>query len=136
MNNKRKIIIWVIILVLVFVIFLISKMVGPLKDLYEPVKLLDEKVSSLNRFDLTKINNKYKEILESKQLLDDDLLYLSEANSLDNDIYKGRFVSSEGYTYQFTINTKTLDVKIIEIAKIQIDREESLGDHGGIDNGF
>ena len=92
---------------------------------------LSKENSSLDKSDIKELNNNYYQELKRLNLFSEELTYLSD-DKYQDDNYIGRFVSEEGYTYQFTINITNNTVKIIEIAQIQIDRENLEHNYGGI----
>lgn len=128
MNKKRVIIIAVsIIILLILVIFII----WPKNQTFLPIENLSKENSSLDKSDIKELNNNYYQELKRLNLFSEELTYLSD-DKYQDDNYIGRFVSEEGYTYQFTINITDNTVKIIEIAQIQIDRENLEHNYGGI----
>lgn len=129
MNKKRLIIISTIIILTIIITFIF----WPRNELFSPIDALKTENSSLSNKTIKELNNNYYQELKRLNLYNQDLTYNEENNHYQDNNYIGRFVSEEGYTYQFTINTTNNTVKIIEIANIQIDRENLGQNYGGIE---
>ena len=127
MNKKRLIIISIIIILTIIITFIF----WPRNELFSPIDALKTENSSLSNKTIKELNNNYYQELKRLNLYNQDLTYNEENNHYQDNNYIGRFVSEEGYTYQFTINTTNNTVKIIEIANIQIDRENLGQNYGG-----
>lgn len=129
MNKKRLIIISIIIILTIIITFIF----WPRNELFSPIDALKTENSSLSNKTIKELNNNYYQELKRLNLYNQDLTYNEENNHYQDNNYIGRFVSEEGYTYKFTINTTNNTVKIIEIANIQIDRENLGQNYGGIE---
>ncbi|HIS38369.1 MAG TPA: hypothetical protein IAB45_02545 [Candidatus Onthousia faecavium] len=129
MNKKRLIIISIIIILTIIITFIF----WPRNELFSPIDALKTENSSLSNKTIKELNNNYYQELKRLNLYNQDLTYNEENNHYQDNNYIGRFVSEEGYTYQFTINTTNNTVKIIEIANIQIERENLGQNYGGIE---
>lgn len=129
MNKKRLIIISTIIILTIIITFIF----WPRNELFSPIDALKTENSSLSNKTIKELNNNYYQELKRLNLYNQDLTYNEENNHYQDNNYIGRFVSEEGYTYQFTINTTNNTVKIIEIANIQIERENLGQNYGGIE---
>ena len=75
-----------------------------------------------------KLNQNLMEAYYPYYLREENLTYLSSSNRLENNQYQGRLVDNNGYTYQFSINIATEEVKVWQIPKRQIDEEELASD--------
>ena len=128
MNKKRLIIIGIVVVLIILIIFIF----WPRNETFSPIETLKNENSSLSNSTIKELNNNYYQELKRLNLYNQDLTYTEEDNYYQDNNYIGRFVSSEGYTYQFTINTTNNTVKIIEIANIQIERENLEQNYGGI----
>ena len=129
MNKKRLIIISIIIILTIIITFIF----WPRNELFSPIDALKTENSSLSNKTIKELNNNYYQELKRLNLYNQDLTYNEENNHYQDNNYIGRFVSEEEYTYQFTINTTNNTVKIIEIANIQIERENLGQNYGGIE---
>lgn len=129
MNKKRLIIISIIIILTIIITFIF----WPRNELFSPIDALKTENSSLSNKTIKELNNNYYQELKRLNLYNQDLTYNEENNHYQDNNYIGRFVSEEGYTYKFTINTTNNTVKIIEIANIQIERENLGQNYGGIE---
>lgn len=128
MNKKRLIIIGIAVVLIILIIFIF----WPRNETFSPIETLKNENSSLSNSTIKELNNNYYQELKRLNLYNQDLTYTEEDNYYQNNNYIGRFVSSEGYTYQFTISTTNNTVKIVEVANIQIERENLEQNYGGI----
>lgn len=132
MKKKKKYIILIVVLVVV-AILLIYFLLSLNTPLLTPVKRIQEQNSQLSNSTIRKINENLLNEITSLGINEDENLYLSDNDTYQNETYQGRFVSEEGYTYQFTIDCDTAEVDLIEIAKVQLAREALELDQGGFD---
>ncbi len=128
MNKKSLTIIGIVVVLIILIIFIF----WPRNETFSPIEALKNENSSLSNSTIKELNNNYYQELKRLNLYNQDLTYTEENNYYQDNNYIGRFVSSEGYTYQFTINTTNNTVKIVEIANIQIERENLEQNYGGI----
>ena len=118
---KRIVFLIIGIIVLFVIIAIVYFQFNP--NLEPPIESLQKVDSTLTMEQLKEINPNYREALSEKGVLGQVELYLSDDDTYENKVYKGRFVSEELYTYEFTIDTSTRKVRLIEIAKAQLARE-------------
>lgn len=118
---KRIVFLIIGIIVLFVIIAIVYFQFNP--NLEPPIESLQKVDSTLTMEQLKEINRNYCEALSEKGVLGQVELYLSDDDTYENKVYKGRFVSEELYTYEFTIDTSTRKVRLIEIAKAQLARE-------------
>ena len=118
---KRIVFLIIGIIVLFVIIAIVYFQFNP--NLEPPSESLQKVDSTLTMEQLKEINRNYREALSEKGVLGQVELYLSDDDTYENKVYKGRFVSEELYTYEFTIDTSTRKVRLIEIAKAQLARE-------------
>ncbi|HIT10423.1 MAG TPA: hypothetical protein IAC24_02350 [Candidatus Onthousia faecigallinarum] len=118
---KRIVFLIIGIIVLFVIIAIVYFQFNP--NLEPPIESLQKVDSTLTMEQLKEINRNYREALSEKGVLGQVELYLSDDDTYENKVYKGRFVSEELYTYEFTIDTSTRKVRLIEIAKAQLARE-------------
>ena len=118
---KRIVFLIIGIIVLFVIIAIVYFRFNP--NLEPPIESLQKVDSTLTMEQLKEINRNYREALSEKGVLGQVELYLSDDDTYENKVYKGRFVSEELYTYEFTIDTSTRKVRLIEIAKAQLARE-------------
>lgn len=118
---KRIVFLIIGIIVLFVIIAIVYFQFNP--NLEPPIESLQKVDSTLTMEQLKEINRNYREALSEKGVLGQVELYLSDDDTYENKAYKGRFVSEELYTYEFTIDTSTRKVRLIEIAKAQLARE-------------
>lgn len=118
---KRIVFLIIGIIVLFVIIAIVYFQFNP--NLEPPIESLQKVDSTLTMEQLKEINRNYRAALSEKGVLGQVELYLSDDDTYENKVYKGRFVSEELYTYEFTIDTSTRKVRLIEIAKAQLARE-------------
>lgn len=133
MLTKKRIFIAFGILIAIVLIILGLKVTSSNTPLVTPLKELEKK-DLLSNSNLDDLNEAYQKELKALNLNNENLLYKTSDDTFTDNIYKGRFVSNEGYTYQFEIDTKNITVNIFEIAKMQIDRENLLRDESGVED--
>lgn len=133
MLTKKRIFIAFGVLAAIVLIILGLKVTSSNTPLVTPLKELEKK-DLLSNSNLDDLNEAYQKELKALNLNNENLFYETSNDTLTDNIYKGRFVSNEGYTYQFEIDTKNITVNIFEIAKMQIDRENLLRDESGVED--
>ncbi len=133
MLTKKRIFIAFGVLAAIVLIILGLKVTSSNTPLVTPLKELEKK-DLLSNSNLDDLNEAYQKELKALNLNNENLLYKTSDDTFTDNIYKGRFVSNEGYTYQFEIDTKNITVNIFEIAKMQIDRENLLRDESGVED--
>ncbi len=97
-------------------------------SLLTPIKELKKVMPTLTEANQKKLNQNLMEAYYPYYLREENLTYLSSSNRLENNQYQGRLVDNNGYTYQFSINIATEEVKVWQIPKRQIDEEELASD--------